>query len=96
MYTAQLSAVHADNSAASITGNMLRAACKSTRPSTSPTDRARFLSIYADFRDSSDAGGGEREQKAASTADEDGQMQALLGKLGAFGYDTKVKRLATA
>ena len=91
MYTAKLSAVHASNSAAGITGAMLREACESTRPSTSPADRARFLAIYANFRDSSDVGsGGERK------AGQDGAMQALLGKLGEFGYDAKAKRLATA
>jgi hypothetical protein len=90
MYTAKLSAVHASNSAAGITGAMLREACESTRPSTSPADRARFLAIYANFRDSSDVGSG-GERKAGQPA-----MQALLGKLGEFGYDAKAKRLATA
>ena len=92
MYTAKLSAVHASNSAAGITGAMLREACESTRPSTSPADRARFLAIYANFRDSSDVGSG-GERKAGQPA---GAMQALLGKLGEFGYDAKAKRLATA
>jgi hypothetical protein len=96
MYTAKLSAVHASNSAAGITGAMLREACESTRPSTSPADRARFLAIYANFRDSSDVGSG-GERKAGQPAGlGDGAMQALLGKLGEFGYDAKAKRLATA
>lgn len=100
MYTAKLSAVHS-GSEVGITGKMLLDACASTRPSTSRADRARFLAIYADFRDASGASGdkasGDKDaphKSALSSAD--GEAQELLGKLAKFGYDASVKRLATA
>ena len=95
MYTAKLSAVHC-GSEVGITGKMLLDACASTRPSTSRADRARFLAIYADFRDASHASGDKDAARKSPLSPADGETQALLGNLGKFGYDASAKRLATA
>ena len=95
MYTAKLSTVH-EGRKTGITSATLLTACKSTRPSISPADRARFLAIYADFRGVSETSGNEASGAKKTIDKGDDNVHELLGKLGAFGYDPSVKRLATA
>ena len=107
--SANLATVHDGSS--HITSKHLTAAAKATRPSVSPADRAKFLKIFAKFRDeeetkqsggggsggsSGGSSGGGAQQKLTKE-----QQETLLGKLASFGYDIdEVKqgkqRLATA
>ena len=102
LYTAKLEAVHAGSNVG-VTSKMLRKACESTRPSTSPADRARFIAIYSKFCDTGKSGNNDTPEQnlegslvASEIPGHLHEQEALLGSLGNFGYNAADKRLATA
>ena len=99
LYTAKLEAVHAESDTG-ISAAMLRKACQTTRPSTSPADRARFVEIFSKFRNSGKPEKNRLREPETEETEEDlvasENPETLLGNLGNFGYRVTEKRLATA